>query len=1387
MKKIVLFLFFLASIHAYAQKKNLGVGTPAPNPNAALHVESPTNDQGFIMPRLTTVQRTSLATVLTATDNGLMLYDTDLKTIYIWDGATWKNSAQVAGGNRLSYPYKDSVTTALTGNDVLALKYNNAAAKRVLRVESLHPANGSSAVSVLQNGTGIGIFSQVNNASAGTSAIYGTTNSNLGGQLAPVGVYGESTGTGSVAGSFRINNASNTFPALYSETNGTGPAARINASNANSTAPALEVINSGKGNALQTTGKIQAGQFIGDGSGVTNVKSIGLSYPFKDSVTSTLTGNDLFALKYNNGAAKRVLRVESLNPANGSSAVSVLQNGTGIGIFSQVNNASAGTSAIYGTTNSNLGGQLAPVGVYGESTGTGSVAGSFRINNASNTFPALYSETNGTGPAARINASNANSAAPALEIIKSGTGNALQTTGKIQAGQFIGDGSLLTGIAGGKSKYVITDPASIDTTLTAKTFSNQPHGFAISAIHKGTGDAAGFFLVDNATSTFPALYGENRGNGSGLVGNVISGTGNAVTGFTSGNGGNGGFFGVTNTTSNRAGLYGFTQGFGPAVMGETTTGFTGIFGVQNGAAGNAGFFNNTNAANASPVIQINNAGTGNAIQTGGKIQAGQFIGDGSQLANLPSAKKIQFPLTDTLTNIPDTGSAIKLVNNNTAVGSFGLINLTNLNPNSNYSPLFIENRGLNGATDMVINNSANTNDVVGAITNGLGRGGFFNVNNTANNSSALYSQSNGTGNALQAVNTGLGTAARFSINNATNTVNALAVTTNGTGSAANFSITNPLSTPPGVNVNTAAQGGGIRSTSTGTGYAGWFETTSATNNQTALRVDAAGTASAGSFSITNVTNTASALSVNTAGTGLAGEFRTTNPANNNATLGAESNSNTAGSTAVGGRMTGTGGNAGYFEINNTASESSTLYAVTNGTGNAIAVRGLVTNTANTLAAVYGSTAGTGTGVYGITTGAGAAIQGYTTTGSIAVYGRHDGATNGNAGRFDITNAGNASPALQVSTIGNGFAGTFTINNATNSNAAVAGGTNGTGGAGAFAITNTANVNNAVYGTTNGPGTGGYFSSTSGGIGNAAKFVIANAANIGSAFQATTNGLGKVGDLSNTNASNTSTALNVTTNGIGGAGYFDINNTSSNAAALIGTSNSNTLTSGGAGVLGQSTGTGAIAGAFRVNNTGNSNTAVYIETNGVGGTVLNLNHIGTNGNIAVLRSASVNVARIDKTGIGYFNGGTQSSGADVAEMFDIEGARTDYEPGDVLVISEATDRTVEKSSSPSSTKVAGVYATKPGVTLTEKGIDESLDSLVPMGVIGVIPTKVCLENGPIKRGDLLVTSSKQGHAMKAIPVNVGGVLIYPTGAILGKALENFEGQEAGLIKVLVNVK
>ncbi len=174
--------------------------------------------------------------------------------------------------------------------------------------------------------------------------------------------------------------------------------------------------------------------------------------------------------------------------------------------------------------------------------------------------------------------------------------------------------------------------------------------------------------------------------------------------------------------------------------------------------------------------------------------------------------------------------------------------------------------------------------------------------------------------------------------------------------------------------------------------------------------------------------------------------------------------------------------------------------------------------------------------------------------------------------------------------------------------------------------------------------------------------------------------------------------------------------------------------------------------------------------------------GGSGNTAVFKAGGANVARIDHTGKAFFNGSTQVGGADVAEYFDVEGAKSVYEPGDVLAISESNDRKVEKSSTPYSTLVAGVYATKPGLLLTEKNAEnDNFDQMVPMGVVGVIPTKVCLEDGEIKRGDLLVTSSIPGVAMKADPDKV------KVGQVIGKALQNYNNNTVGKINVLVSIK
>jgi len=134
--------------------------------------------------------------------------------------------------------------------------------------------------------------------------------------------------------------------------------------------------------------------------------------------------------------------------------------------------------------------------------------------------------------------------------------------------------------------------------------------------------------------------------------------------------------------------------------------------------------------------------------------------------------------------------------------------------------------------------------------------------------------------------------------------------------------------------------------------------------------------------------------------------------------------------------------------------------------------------------------------------------------------------------------------------------------------------------------------------------------------------------------------------------------------------------------------------------------------------------------------------------------------------------------DFAEMMAVEGDPIGYEPGDVLVVSAARNRAVGLSSTPYARAVIGVYSTAPGfVGGRPVSGDDPFDS-IPVAVLGIVPCKVSAENGPIGRGDLLVTSSTPGHAMQAGDP--------PPGTILGKALEPLDA-DTGVILVLVTLQ
>ena len=288
-----------------------------------------------------------------------------------------------------------------------------------------------------------------------------------------------------------------------------------------------------------------------------------------------------------------------------------------------------------------------------------------------------------------------------------------------------------------------------------------------------------------------------------------------------------------------------------------------------------------------------------------------------------------------------------------------------------------------------------------------------------------------------------------------------------------------------------------------------------------------------------------------------------------------------------------------------------------------------------------------------------------------------------------------------------------------------------------------------------------------------------------AFEIKQKGGGIGGRFEITNPNSAAIALDGVNSGTGHA-LLAWNLGRGRGAVIITSNSTNTLpaldvTSQSLGVPQTTTNPGlAAAMDVRANNANSTVAAANLAHLGKG-TVLNVNHRGTAGALATFQLAGVNKIRFARNGTGFFNGGTQTGGADVAEAFSVEGRVRDYERGDVMAISERTDRRVERSSQAYSTRVIGVYATKPGVLLTERDINASLHDQVPVGVIGVIPTKVSGENGPIRRGDLLVSAGTPGHAM------LGTERDRMLGAIIGKALAPFEEPGTGVIPVLVNVR
>ncbi len=127
-KCVLLVLLTGTTFFSNAQDFSAGINTESPNPNAVLHLVSPNGDQGLMIPKLTTTQRNAMS--LAASDNGLLIFDSDENVFYFWFNPNWivlsTGSGQTLSlsGDNLSILNGNSIDLSTVDNQSLSLSGN---------------------------------------------------------------------------------------------------------------------------------------------------------------------------------------------------------------------------------------------------------------------------------------------------------------------------------------------------------------------------------------------------------------------------------------------------------------------------------------------------------------------------------------------------------------------------------------------------------------------------------------------------------------------------------------------------------------------------------------------------------------------------------------------------------------------------------------------------------------------------------------------------------------------------------------------------------------------------------------------------------------------------------------------------------------------------------------------------------------------------------------------------------------------------------------------------------------------------------------------------------------------------------------------------------------
>ncbi|HWB63368.1 MAG TPA: hypothetical protein VG603_07660, partial [Chitinophagales bacterium] len=527
-----LFCMLFTTPVLYAQN-NVGIGTPTPDASSILELND--NSRGLLVPRMTSAQRTAIATPA----NGLLVYDITVNCFYYYNASTgWQSLCQSGG----------SGVTGATGSTGVTGAQGIQGITGPTGPTGTVSGSGSTGPTGPTGATGVGVTGPTGDT--GPIGITGPTGATgaagVAGPTGPTGITGLTGSTGPTGPDWTITNfAFNTSGTLNLTTTSpqnltTTSGAWLTTGNAGTTPPTNFIGTTDNQDWVIKTNSIERGRVKSTGA-----VSINNTAPTANSVLSA------YATRYpgaiTNGIGYTAIAGYSATDT-GIGVLGVNSTGAGVGVEGSCNTINA--YGVYGVNSANAGANATVTGVEGDVTGnlTAANAVSFGVfgyatgTNAANSFSfgmaGQSNNTNSTGVAGGSNAVG-------IIIPTGGSGGAFSSSaiGVYGDAATTASGIGVIGVGNGLNTYQILDEgAGVVGSGTRygvggfATTEHQTNGTANNANNLlANASAGGYFELQSGLFAVGWSYVASQDN-TGVIRKIIgNGTVNTIVKDTTGN------------------------------------------------------------------------------------------------------------------------------------------------------------------------------------------------------------------------------------------------------------------------------------------------------------------------------------------------------------------------------------------------------------------------------------------------------------------------------------------------------------------------------------------------------------------------------------------------------------------------------------------------------------------------------------------------------------------------------------------------------------------------------------------------------------------------------------------------------------------------------------